>query len=149
MVSEGVKFKYLDASALIKLYISKNEKGFRQLREFSNAGTNFFTTWLCLAEALGVLKRKWNKKEIKTDEYFNAITFLLIEWRDRIESDDIKSIDPSVPLQVKRIAEKYNLDYSDALLLLRINILHPAPSLKELKFGTVKLNQRRNGLINT
>ncbi len=115
MTSEGLKFKYLDASALVKLYI--NESGSQQLRDFFNTETNFLTTWLCLAEALGVLKRKWKKKGIEKDEYLKAVTSLMIEWRDRIESGDIKSFDPSVPLKVKEVAEKFNLDYSDALQL--------------------------------
>jgi predicted nucleic acid-binding protein len=125
MASEGLKIKYLDASALVKLYIKK-EKGSQQLRDFINSGTNFFTTWLCLAEALGALKSKWsgpqskNSDTIETGEYLNAMCSLIIEWRDRIESEDIKSVDPSVPLQIRKITEKHNLDYSDALQLWSI-----------------------------
>jgi predicted nucleic acid-binding protein len=125
MTSEVVRFKFFDASALVKLYIKKEDN--QQLREFYCKGTNFFTTWLCLAEALGVLKSKWSGKQsknnsikIETDEYLNAVCSLIIEWRDRIESDDIKSVDPSVPLHVREFAEKYNLDYSDALQLWSI-----------------------------
>jgi predicted nucleic acid-binding protein len=127
MTSGGLKFKYLDASALVKLYIYKNEKGSQRLREFFYTGTNFFTTWLCLAEALGVLKSKWSGQQskaidtkIETEEYLNVMCSLLIEWRTRIEFDDIKSVDPSIPLKVRRIAEKYKLDYSDALQLWAI-----------------------------
>jgi predicted nucleic acid-binding protein len=123
VTSEGVKIKYLDASALVKLYIE--EKGSHHLRDFFYSVThNFKTTWLCLAESLVVLKNKWrgpqSKKmdtKIETYEYLKAVSFLITEWRDRIETDDIKSVDPSVPLQVRKIAEKYNLDYSDALQL--------------------------------
>jgi predicted nucleic acid-binding protein len=118
VASEGLRIKYLDASALVKLYIK--EKGSQELRKFFNAGTNFLTTWLCLAEALNVLKRKWNQDEIEEDRYLTAICSLIIEWRDRIESDDIKSVDPSVPLDVRRISEKHKLDYSDALQLWAI-----------------------------
>ena len=125
-----VRYKYFDASALVKLYIKKEDN--QQLRDFyykdtNLFGTKFFTTWLCLAEALGVLKSKWsgqqskdNSTKIETDEYLKAVFSLIIEWRNRIESDDIKSVDPSVPHQVRNIAEKYNLDYSDALQLWSI-----------------------------
>jgi predicted nucleic acid-binding protein len=34
MASEGLKIKYLDASALVKLYIEKEEKGIQHLRDF-------------------------------------------------------------------------------------------------------------------
>jgi predicted nucleic acid-binding protein len=118
VTSEGVRLKYLDASALVKLYI--DEKGSQELREFFNAGTNFFTTWLCLAEALNVMKRKWNNEEIEEDRYLNGICSLIIEWRDRIESGDIKSVNPSIPLKVRKISEKHKLDYSDALQLWAI-----------------------------
>ena len=47
--SGGLKIKYLDASALVKLYV--NENGSQQLRDFFYSDTNFRTTWLCLAEA--------------------------------------------------------------------------------------------------
>jgi predicted nucleic acid-binding protein len=137
MASEGLKIKYLDASALVKLYIKK-EKGSQQLRDFINFGTNFFTTWLCLAEALGVLKSKCsgpqsknNYTKIETEEYLKAMCSLIIEWRDRIESDDIKSVDPSVPLQIRKITEKHNLDYSDALQLWSIKNGRLSPLLVE------------------
>ena len=122
MASEGVKIKYLDASALVKLYI--NEKGSQNLREFYYSNTNFRTTWLCLAEALFVLKSKWTGPQSKqfgnkidTEDYLKAVSSLIIDWRDRIETDDIKSVDPTVPLKVKEISQKYKLDYSDALQL--------------------------------
>jgi len=116
----GLKVKYLDASALVKLYI--DEDNCQPLRYFfySYSNTNFHTTWLCLAEALGVLKRKWDNREIEIDKYFEATCRLIIDWRIRIESDDLKLVDPSVPLKVEEMARKYNLDYSDALQLITI-----------------------------
>ena len=106
MTSEGLRFKYLDASALVKLYIEKEEKGIQHLREFFYSNINFYTTWLCLAEALGVLKRKWDRKNIETEEYIEVVCSLLFEWRNRIESDDIKSVDSSVRSQSKRNGRK-------------------------------------------
>ena len=123
--SGGIKVKYLDASALVKLVI--DEDNCQPLREFFNSNTNFFTTWLCLAEALGVLKSKWvgNQSKdiatkIKTDKYFESTRHLIIDWRRCIESHDLELVDPSVPLKVERIAKNYNLDYSDALQLVTI-----------------------------
>jgi predicted nucleic acid-binding protein len=124
--SGGIKVKYLDASALVKLVI--DEDNCHPLREFFNSNTNFFATWLCLAEALGVLKSKWVGKQIKdistkieTDKYFEATRNLIIYWRRLIELDDIELVDPSIPLKVERIARNYDLDYSDALQLITIN----------------------------
>jgi predicted nucleic acid-binding protein len=123
--SEAIKVKYLDASALVKLYV--NENGSQQIREFFNSNTNFFTTWLCLAEALGILKSKWvgpQSKDvatkIETDMYFEATRKLIINWRMRIEFDDLELIDPTVPLKVEEMAKNYNLDYSDALQLITL-----------------------------
>jgi predicted nucleic acid-binding protein len=110
---------------LVKLYI--NESGSERLREFFYSDTNFHTTWLCLAEALGYLKSKWvgpqSKKDatrIKIEEYFKATRELIIDWRMRIESDDLELIDPSIPLKVEEMAKKHDLDYSDALQLITI-----------------------------
>jgi predicted nucleic acid-binding protein len=123
--SETSKIKYLDASALVKLYV--NENGSHQLRNFFYSDTNFRTTWLCLAEALSVLKSKWVGQQskdvatkIETDKYFEATRKLIINWRMRIEFDDLELIDPTVPLKVEEMAKNYNLDYSDALQLITI-----------------------------
>jgi predicted nucleic acid-binding protein len=130
MASEGLKIKYLDASALVKLYIEKEEKGIQHLRDFFNSTTNFTTTWLCLAEAIGVFKRDYQRKKIELEEkYLKALLSLIIEWRNRIESDDIKSDDPTIPIQVSKIMEKYKLDYSDALQLWSIKYGRLSPSV--------------------
>lgn len=114
----GIKFKYLDASALVKLYVDEGD--FQPLRDFFKKNTYFRTTWLCLAEALGVLKHKRDNREVGIDKYIEATCSLIINWRMRIESDDLELVDASVPLKVERMAKKYNLDYSDALQLITI-----------------------------
>jgi predicted nucleic acid-binding protein len=121
--SGGIKIKYLDASALVKLYIEEN--GSKQLQDFFYSNTNFRTTWLCLAEALGCLKSKWVGRQskdtatkIETEKYFEATLKLIINWRMRIEFDDLELV--TVPLKVEEIARKYELDYSDALQLITL-----------------------------
>jgi predicted nucleic acid-binding protein len=123
--SGGIKVKYLDASALVKLVIDEDDC--HPLRDFFSSNTHFFTTWICLAEALGCLKSKWvgrQSKKIATkigkDKYFEATRRLVIDWRMRIESDDLELVDPSVPLKVEQMAINYDLDYSDALQLITI-----------------------------
>jgi predicted nucleic acid-binding protein len=123
--SAGLKVKYFDASALVNIYVDEN--GSQRLREFFYSDTNFRTTWLCLAEAIGILKSKWvgnQSKDIATkiesEKYFEATRLLIINWRNRIESGDLGLVNPSFPLRVEQIAEKYDLDYSDALQLLTL-----------------------------
>ena len=71
-----VKAHYLDASALVMLAVE--EPGFESLRSFFYSQANFCTTPLCLAEALGVVKRKWNKRQITAEEYFTASQHLVL-----------------------------------------------------------------------
>src|SRR5215216_2631925 len=54
-----IRICYLDTSALIKLVIDEPETGILDDFLAREIGTRFNTTWLCVAEALGVLKRQW------------------------------------------------------------------------------------------
>jgi predicted nucleic acid-binding protein len=122
--SPSVKVKYLDASALIKLVV--DEEDAHLIRDFFRRNTNFCTTSLCLAEALGRLKGLWKKgrKEgvkLSTDQYFKATRELIIEtWGGRIEVDELKLLDPMIHTDVESLAKKYNVDLSDALQLVTI-----------------------------
>ena len=49
---------YLDASAAVKLVL--REPGFGNLRKYLHLRGSLITT-LCFAEALGVLKREWQR----------------------------------------------------------------------------------------
>ena len=57
MGDRWAKTRYLDASAMVKLVV--NEGDGHLVREFFLANVNFCATSICLAEALGVLKGKW------------------------------------------------------------------------------------------
>ena len=115
------KAHYLDASALVKLVIDEGDCG--PLRDFFNSHTTFCTTPLCLAEALGVLKGKWQRGHINSEEYFAATRALIIHaWGKRIEIDDVGFVNPSVLAQTQEVARQHTLDVSDALQL--ITILH-------------------------
>ena len=116
---QSVKVCYLDASALVKLVVE--ERGSQAVRDFFNANTNFCATSLCLVEALGVLKGKWGRNEIQTDEYFAATRRLIIDaWGKRLELDDVGLVNPSVHAEVEKVAKKHVLDLSDALQLVTI-----------------------------
>src|SRR4051812_48735597 len=80
---------YLDASALVKLVVDEGDC--QPLRDFVHEGANFATTPFCLNEALSILKGKWlTRKEISTDQYFDATRRLVIDvWSRRYHADDI------------------------------------------------------------
>jgi uncharacterized protein with PIN domain len=63
----SVKARYLDASALVKLLVDEGDCA--PLRAFCNGEPNVRTTALCVAEALGVFKRKWLRKELTLEQY--------------------------------------------------------------------------------
>jgi predicted nucleic acid-binding protein len=114
-----VKTHYLDASVLVKLVVDEGDCA--PVRQFFYANTNFCTTSLCLAEAIGALKRKWERGGIETDDYFRAIRDLIVNaWGKRIEVDDLGFVDPSVQSRVETTARQHSLDLSDALQLFTI-----------------------------
>jgi len=116
---EWAKTHYLDASVLVKFVVDEGDCA--PVRQFFNANANFCTTSLCLAEAIGALKRKWERGEIKTDDYFRAIRRLIVDaWGKRIEVDDSGFVDPSVQSRVETLARQHSLDVSDALQLFTI-----------------------------
>lgn len=114
-----VKPYYLDASALVKLVV--DEPGSQALREFFQSETNFHATALCLGEALGVLKGKWQRREITDDAYFAGTRRLIIDaWGKRIALNSVELIDPKIHSEVEAMAKKHTLDLSDALQLVTI-----------------------------
>jgi hypothetical protein len=73
---------------------------------------------LCIAEALGVLKRKWDRNQLGTDDYFTAVQRLIIDaWSSRIKVDDLGLFDPAVLKGVEAKARQHGIDVSDALQL--------------------------------
>ena len=115
------KVRYLDASALVKLVVDEGDH--EHVRQFFHSNPNFAATSLCLAEALGVIKGKWNHKRISEDQYFTATRKLVIDaWGGRIEIDDINLFSPQSLTAVEALAKKHELDLSDALQLETILI---------------------------
>jgi predicted nucleic acid-binding protein len=111
--------RYLDASALVKLYVDESDS--QPMRNFFRNRWHFCATSLCLAEALSVLKSKWMRKAITTDEYFQLTGRLIVDARSkRIEINDVGLVTRSVHAEVEGMAKKYRLDLSDALQLVTI-----------------------------
>jgi predicted nucleic acid-binding protein len=112
--AQSAKTRYLDASALVKLVVDEGDH--QRLRDFFNANINFAATPLCLAEALGVVKGKWSKKQLSAEQYFAATRRLIIEtWGERIEVDSVDLFTPDNQEAVEALAKRHELDLSDAL----------------------------------
>ena len=74
-MDQWAKIRYLDASALVKLVIDEGDH--QEVRSIFYSDTNFCATSLCLAEALGVIKNKWNRSLITEEQYFKSTRELL------------------------------------------------------------------------
>lgn len=119
MGDQWAKVRYLDASAMVKLVIEEGDS--QMVREFFFGNVSFCATSLCLAEALGVLKGKWEHNRISDEQYFAATRRLIIDaWGKRIEVDDIGLFTPDGLASVEATAKKHSLDLSDALQLVTI-----------------------------
>lgn len=119
--SRSVKYRYLDASALVKLYV--DEQASDVVRAFFNGHPKpFQTTALCFAEAINVFKRKWQKKELPDEAYFEATWRLITSaWGREIEIQEYGMTDPFVHGDVEQIAERNpGIDFSDALQLVTL-----------------------------
>ena len=93
MKNKAVRTHYLDASAIVKLFV--NEDGSEKLKEYFSKYSSFNTTSLCFAEALSVLKRKNRKKLLTEEAYFKAAEELCIcAFGCNIEIDDITIANP-------------------------------------------------------
>jgi predicted nucleic acid-binding protein len=114
---------YLDASAAVKLVVQ--EPGFENLQNYLNPPSGprggLHITSLCFAEALGVLKRKWQRGHLSDKEYHGKC-FLLVTYcsRRRITLEDTGLEDLSTFLKATKLASKHKLDVSDALQLLTV-----------------------------
>ena len=91
-----LKINYLDASAVLRFVL--NEPGSHAVINYflDDGSGSFHITSLCLAEALGVLKSKWQRKKISIEEYIIKCDALLAYLRSKPKSihlDDIQLSD--------------------------------------------------------
>jgi predicted nucleic acid-binding protein len=70
-----IRIHYLDASAIVKLFIA--EEGSDRLQKYFSEESNFYTTSLCFAEALGALKSSafTEKKSLMNNIFVRAKNF--------------------------------------------------------------------------
>lgn len=114
---EWVRDAYLDASAAVKLVI--DEPGCQSLRKYLDEQSPLYISTVCVAETLGVLKRKWLRGELGEESYFRASFVFLAHLTQHgkiiVENDDLA--DPHVFFECEDLARKHGLDLSDALQL--------------------------------
>ena len=116
-----IRMHYLDASALVKLFVVEN--GSSVLRDYVSEHSVFSTTSICFAEALGVLKSKFLRKLLLQEDYLAACEELTACIRNgEIKIEDIGISDRSVFDQVEDIAREYTLDISDAFQIVTLKI---------------------------
>lgn len=118
---KSVRVRYLDTSALVKLYI--DEPDAYVLRAYFNAHAKpFFTSWLCVGEAFGVFKRRWTNGQLPTEDYFGAVRRLSVAlWGNEVGVERYGEGDPFVIEEVRRIdSENPTLGFADALQLLTL-----------------------------
>jgi predicted nucleic acid-binding protein len=129
-MTDWVKTRYLDASALVKLVIDEGDH--EPVRTFFLSNSHFCATSICLAEALGVIKGKWTHDRISDETYFSATRELVINsWGGKIEINNIDLFSPAGLAPVEELGRKHQLDLSDALqihTILRGRYSHLGPN---------------------
>lgn len=113
---------YLDASVAVKVFCK--EPGSEDITEYviRNSSVMCYVTEFALYEILGVLKAKWNRKELNDDSYTLAIAKLegfLDEGLIQIDAD-FKPHDRRIIHELGQMVKKYKIDYSDALQIYAV-----------------------------
>lgn len=116
---KDIRTHYIDTSALVKLLL--DEPGSDKLRNYFEEHSVFSTTSLCLAEALGVLKKRIFLEEKDSVEYYNLCYELIAYLRHgNITIDDAELFGLSTYNEVEKTAKKYDLDISDAFQIVSL-----------------------------
>lgn len=121
---------FFDASALVKLVLT--EPGSEKANRIKSWAPWVDTSWICIAEVLGCLKRKWNAKELSDNAYSGHVYAFLSLMRDgAIHAVDVGResssqfgqcalLVPDIELPLKLKDLDYEVDAADAIQLLII-----------------------------
>ena len=111
---------WFDASALVKRYV--DDPGSDPLRAYWDIQATRYTTPFCLYEALSILKGYHVRRgELTKRQYLKAATNLVTWFRgSHSAAQDIDFVRRDVFADAKRLAERHNLDLSDAFQLLTL-----------------------------
>ena len=121
---------FFDASALVKLLV--NEPGSARVQELFNEAGMVSSSWVVIAEALGVLKRKWSKKQLSESRYTATVHVFFAYIREqRIVAIDLEKDSFGEPAlsthayDILKIRDRYpKLDVADALQFAVIQNSH-------------------------
>jgi predicted nucleic acid-binding protein len=121
---------YLDASALAKIILDcRDEKdGRKALRDYLNrVHKTLYTTPICFAETIGLLKRKFLQKNISKEEYIDAYKNLMIHFfpdRTGNRPINLEQVEPAEPETFKKAAriveENKKIDFGDAMQIITL-----------------------------
>lgn len=115
----GIRTHYLDTSAIVKLLV--DEEGTVIVRDYFNRYTNFYTTSWCFVETLGALKTKYLRRHISQKKYFDACDELMAHISgESIGIDEIEIANRETYSEVESLAQKYDLDISDAFQIVTL-----------------------------
>lgn len=134
-----IRIHYLDASAAVKLLVK--EEGSEKLQEYMKEpdhSSNLFMTSFCVAETLGVLKRKFDTEWIKEcghekaqQKYLDACAVFIGQLEGKmIQVHDIPITDPNMYSRVDKLAKRYRLDVIDAFQLVTLEEGFVAPLIR-------------------
>lgn len=116
----ALRADFFDASALAKVYC--DEPCSDVVREYFNSRATKYTTPFCFYEAMNVLKGKWKHKGQLTLEQYVDAAFRLTAWYGASSSQvkDLNFTDPLTFSHAKDIAQRSQLDLSDAFQILSV-----------------------------
>lgn len=108
---------YLDACVAVKIFTK--EAGTEEIQNYLRESNSFhfYLTEFAFYEILSVLKRKWARKEITQEKYFQAVFVLqgYIETEEITIDNEFQMSEAKVIVDLREIVDKHNIDYSDAL----------------------------------
>lgn len=115
-----IRTHLLDASALVKLVVE--EDGSKNIREYFDANSVFWTTSLCFAETLGVLKVKhFYRNEISKEKYLTASEEIVAHLRNgSISVEEVDIMDILTFNKVEKISKLYSIDLADAFQIVTL-----------------------------
>ncbi|MDY6894801.1 MAG: PIN domain-containing protein [Thermotogota bacterium] len=136
-----LKAYYLDASALIKMFIQ--EKRSDIVRNLTASNSQIYTTNLCVAEALRVFKRVHllKKNPPDTEAYANCCLDLISTIIDEnIQIDDQPIINRENYDKAEQLILAHKLDLSDVLQILSVKASFP----KRIGLETILITDDEN-----
>jgi predicted nucleic acid-binding protein len=107
------------------------EDGSQKLRTYFSENFTFWTTSICVGEALGVLKRKRfskkNSDKISEEKYLASTEILVTYLRHNdISIHDVNLTDNKIYSEIEETAKKHSLDIADAFQLVTLKFGFPS-----------------------